>query len=67
MSTAQGGEKRKQFKFKLKYKNIFIGFVLFFLWGEKVKTSAVAIAVCPCIFYPLLPAYELCTNEGHAA
>lgn len=35
MNTAQEGEKGKDFKFKLKYKNIFTGFVLSFLWGKE--------------------------------
>lgn len=63
MSTAQEGEKGKDFKFKLKHKNIFTGFVLSFFMGKRKNVKASAIAVFSCIFYLSLPAYELCTNK----
>lgn len=61
MSTTQEGKKRKQFKIKVNYKNIFTAFIIFSFCEKKVKT--ITVAVCPCIFYPSLAAYELCTNR----
>lgn len=61
MNTTQGGEKRKKFKSKVRYKNILINFVLFSVFEKNVKS--IIIAVCPYVFYPSLPVYELCTNR----